>query len=202
MNLSNTLVDQVTGLPVQAPDPPKETKLGREQAAKEYCETTQDTSKSGIRLEGLKNPVYRKVAQLMALKLFGLQRPTHVPIHLLAAIIRVVHNCPKEEMLQLSTWTEGISDDFIKLDYEDHWKMFEDGLPKEECRMENHELWWPTFTANTMAKVENKVAEVQAKTDFIYDFMDIWVRDIKETDLEYQLFLDRFGQTIPEEMRV
>ena len=59
MNLSDTLLHQVTGLPLQAPNPPKETKLGREQAAKEYCETVQDASKSGIRLEGLKNLVHR-----------------------------------------------------------------------------------------------------------------------------------------------
>eukprot|EP01018_Ginkgo_biloba_P040033 Gb_03604 [translate_table: standard] len=89
MNLLDTLVHQVIGLPLQAPDPPKEMKLGREKATREYCETTQDASKYSIQLEGLKDPIYRQVAQLMALKLFGLHQPTHVPIHLLAAIIGV-----------------------------------------------------------------------------------------------------------------
>eukprot|EP01018_Ginkgo_biloba_P023472 Gb_24480 [translate_table: standard] len=58
MNLSDILLHQVIGLPLQAPEPSKATKLGREQAAKEYCETIQDASKSGIQLEGLKNPVH------------------------------------------------------------------------------------------------------------------------------------------------
>eukprot|EP01018_Ginkgo_biloba_P038808 Gb_37374 [translate_table: standard] len=292
MNLSDTLLHQVTGLPLQAPDPPKETKLGREKVAREYCETTQDASKSGLRLEGFKNLVYRQVAQLMALKLFGLQlriqkmliaaahttrngndsenacvvikwleidsseSPTGMRrnsarglLHGQETSLREVedaksvkrrkgksvvveeqpalsqaHNRTMEEMLQLSTWTEGILEGFIKLDYEGRWKMFEDGLPKEECKMENHELWQPTFKANVInilvrdlvrkvktppqsiseivAKEKNKVADLEAKIDFIYDFMDIWVKDIKEIDLVYKMFLDRFGQTILKEMQV
>eukprot|EP01018_Ginkgo_biloba_P039409 Gb_34151 [translate_table: standard] len=37
-----------------------------------------------------------------------------------------------DKLLQLSTWTVGIPDGFIHLDYKDRWKIFEDGLPKEE----------------------------------------------------------------------
>eukprot|EP01018_Ginkgo_biloba_P016430 Gb_28048 [translate_table: standard] len=35
-------------------------------------------------------------------------------------------------------------------EFSGQWKMFEDGLSKDECRMENHELWRPTFTANVI----------------------------------------------------
>eukprot|EP01018_Ginkgo_biloba_P012051 Gb_36573 [translate_table: standard] len=48
MGLSDVLLHQVIGLPLQALDPIKETKLGREQATMEYCETNKVSSKSGI----------------------------------------------------------------------------------------------------------------------------------------------------------
>eukprot|EP01018_Ginkgo_biloba_P000964 Gb_31551 [translate_table: standard] len=69
------------------------------------------------------------------------------------------HNRTVEELLQLSTWTTSIPDGFIKLDYEDRWKMFEDGLPKEECKLENHELWQPTFAANIINSLVRYLAK-------------------------------------------
>eukprot|EP01018_Ginkgo_biloba_P025855 Gb_11968 [translate_table: standard] len=79
--------------------------------------------------------------------------------------------------------------------------MFEDGLPKEECRMENHEMWWPTFTVNSInilvrdlvkkikalerpladaiRKAEDKASMRETKFNFVYNFIDIQLKEIK-----------------------
>eukprot|EP01018_Ginkgo_biloba_P024206 Gb_01227 [translate_table: standard] len=46
-------------------------------------------------------------------------------------------------------WPESILDGFILLNYEDHWKVFEEGLEKE-CELFNHEQWRSTFTTNVI----------------------------------------------------
>eukprot|EP01018_Ginkgo_biloba_P040355 Gb_09157 [translate_table: standard] len=52
-------------------------------------------------------------------------------------------------MLRLE-WPGSIPDNFVNLEYNDRWKVFEEGLDKEECELFNHEQWRPTFTANVI----------------------------------------------------
>eukprot|EP01018_Ginkgo_biloba_P001087 Gb_18578 [translate_table: standard] len=111
------------------------------------------------------------------------------------------------------TWIKLIPDGHIHLDYKDRWKMFEYGLPKEECKLEDHELWRLTFFANIinilvrdlvqkakepepplphiLQATQDKASMAEAKMDFIFDFIDIWVNGIKETDLEYKMFCEK-----------
>eukprot|EP01018_Ginkgo_biloba_P028994 Gb_04188 [translate_table: standard] len=84
--LSNVVIHAVTTLPGNVPDIAKGAKLNREQATQEYCETLEDYSTSGIRIDGLMRQQRCRIAEMMALKLFGLQCPTYVPTHLLEAI--------------------------------------------------------------------------------------------------------------------
>eukprot|EP01018_Ginkgo_biloba_P026939 Gb_02199 [translate_table: standard] len=66
----------------------------------------------------------------------------HAPGH------QAVKSSKKQEEVKFLTWPEFIPNGFIQLDYEDSWNMFKDVLLKDKCKMENHELWRPTFTAN------------------------------------------------------
>eukprot|EP01018_Ginkgo_biloba_P013553 Gb_24578 [translate_table: standard] len=63
-------------------------------------------------------------------------------------------------------WPETNPNNFINLEYEDRWKIFEEGLEKKDYELFNHEQWRPTFMANVI---------------------DILVRDLvhKIKDLEY-----------------
>eukprot|EP01018_Ginkgo_biloba_P025725 Gb_05709 [translate_table: standard] len=53
--LSDEVIHRITGLPMTSPDLPKGAKLKREQVAQEYYENSEDLSKFGIEVEGLKD---------------------------------------------------------------------------------------------------------------------------------------------------
>eukprot|EP01018_Ginkgo_biloba_P002209 Gb_19728 [translate_table: standard] len=82
-------IQEVTGLPLDAPEVPDGPKQSRKMIAKQYCKNSTDFSSSGICVEGLRDKSIRRIAKLMAIKLFCLQRYTHFPTHLMRAIAGV-----------------------------------------------------------------------------------------------------------------
>eukprot|EP01018_Ginkgo_biloba_P028378 Gb_29762 [translate_table: standard] len=291
LKIFDQAIHEVTGLPYDAPEVSDRPKQSHKVIAEQYCKQSTNFTSSGICVEGLRDKTVRRIAKLMAVKLFCLQRYTHFPTHLMRAIAGVAEGkkynwcgfvrnrmqtllmkvaeaprqasffmptvftgllfhqiqesqlpLPRErpDILKLIAWVEvygrgvisernvdvmrqqlqevvnrvtarieggsekmeevsvtdpshgqrielrqveeaedrrrkkgvhqvpipslpnyltnmlrlewpgSIPDNFVNLEYNDRWKVFEEGLDKEECELFNHEQWRPTFTANVI----------------------------------------------------
>eukprot|EP01018_Ginkgo_biloba_P008219 Gb_33267 [translate_table: standard] len=117
-------------------------------------------------------------------------------------------------------WPSSIPDNSIHLEYDDRWKVFEEGLDKEECELFNHEQWQPTFTANVInilvrdlvrkikdpeygvsnetKRAQEQAFEAEQKIKFIQRFYDMWLEDISPDDTAYQQFKRNYSRKIPE----
>eukprot|EP01018_Ginkgo_biloba_P031909 Gb_25358 [translate_table: standard] len=282
LEITDQAIHEVIGLPFDAPEVLDGPKQQHKVIVEQYCKQSIDFTSSGIRVEGLRDKNIRRIAKLMAIKLFCLQRYTHFLTHLMRAIVgvaegkkynwctfvrnqmqtllkkrtelryvenvedrrrkkgkyKVEEDAPRntpEEPPQSSTeqagtsgvnqvpipllpnyltnilrleWPGNIPDNFIHLEYDDRWKVFEEGLDKDECELFNHEQWRPTFTANVInilvrdlvRKIkdpeygisnETKRAQEQAfkaeqKIKFIERFCDTWLENISSEDTAYK----------------
>eukprot|EP01018_Ginkgo_biloba_P008508 Gb_33646 [translate_table: standard] len=105
-------------------------------------------------------------------------------------------------------WLETILNNFINLEYEDRWKIFEEGLEKKDCELFNHAQWQPTFTANVIdilvrdlvrkikdpkygkssetKKAKDQATEANQRIQFIQKLCDLWLSDITPNDTAYQ----------------
>eukprot|EP01018_Ginkgo_biloba_P034021 Gb_23565 [translate_table: standard] len=223
LEISERAIQEVIGLPLDALEVLDGPKQSRKMIAEQYCKNSTNFSSSRICVEGLRDKSIRRIAKLMAIKLFCLQRYTHFLTHLMRAIAGVaegkkynwygfiqnrmqtllkkvveaprqasffmpiveeaeerrrkkgkykidedsprsiskkppqaytkpastsgVHQVPipslpnyLTNLLQLE-WPGNILDNFVNLEYNDRWKVFEEGLDKEECELFNHEQW-------------------------------------------------------------
>eukprot|EP01018_Ginkgo_biloba_P018458 Gb_13797 [translate_table: standard] len=115
-------------------------------------------------------------------------------------------------------WPGSIPDNFVHLEYDDRWKVFEEGLDKEECELFNHEQWRPTFTANVInilvrdlvrkikdpeysvssetKRAQEQAFEAEQKIKFIERFCDTWLEDILPNDTAYQQFKRNYSRKI------
>eukprot|EP01018_Ginkgo_biloba_P019892 Gb_33706 [translate_table: standard] len=104
--------------------------------------------------------------------------------------------------------------------YEERWKIFEDGLEKKDCELFNHEQWRPTFTANVIdilvrdlvckikvpeygessetKNTKNKATTAEQKIQFIQKFCDLWLSNITLDDIAYQQFKCNYSTKIPD----
>eukprot|EP01018_Ginkgo_biloba_P034217 Gb_23034 [translate_table: standard] len=84
--ITDEALHAVIGLLYDAPEVPEGPKKNEEEVVKAFCGQPNDFSTSGIKVKGLRDDNLRCITKLMAAKLFGFQRYTYFPTHMIPTI--------------------------------------------------------------------------------------------------------------------